>query len=785
MQFNLKLFQSNRASVLAQTFCARNREADDPFAPLSIIVQNQALGRWLKFSLAQEHGVSANVECHFLAACLWQLYRQLPGMQVPEESPFDSDRLAWRIMALLEKNRIDAQTLRSYLEQPGDSSLRHYQLSYEIAGLFDRYLMYRPEWMLAWAGGGDDPAASAGQGWQPSLWRALLEDLGEAGELHRARFHQALLEQLDAGEYPVESLPRRLSVFGLSAMPALQLQTLQALSGHIEVDIYFLNPCRHYWGEITSDREQARHSLRTLGEGAAGTPGEDYLETGNPLLASLGGQGREYFEMLLDFPLLQTEEQFLEHEATSALALVKNDILELTFGGESGSGATPAPRKPPDQDSLQIHACHGPFREVEVLHDELLRLMDNRKDLLPGQILVLAPDLSVYAPFVHAVFGDSIPFSITERFVTEAAPVFDSFLTLLKLPEFRFTGEQVVELLDTPAIARRFGLSADDVRRGALWIRDTNIRWELDGAGKNRYWQVPPERSNTWEFGLERLLLGFAMTDENTWNGVLPFETAVEDAGMVASLARFVELLGSYRDELSQARAAEAWQTLLSRLLADFFLFDEDETLELDQLREAFEVFDSVTRDGDYRGALSSVLVHYWMEERLRSAAPRSRASFRGVQFARLSSLRGVPGRVVCLLGMNDKDFPGQERPHSFDLMSPRNRGRRRGDHSLRQDNRYLFLEALLAAEEVFYLSYVGRGIRDDKEKPPSVVVTEWLHYLQALFGAEGIVPVEHALQPYNRCYYQGGRLQSHQSPWYAARAKPGKPPAFCETAAC
>jgi len=768
-----ELFQSNQASILAKLFRARNSEAGDPFTPLSAIVQNRELGQWLKHELALEHGISANVDCRFLAAFLWELYQRMPGLSAPAESPFDGARLAWRIMGLLREDELQAPPLRNYLNRPGDPDLRRYQLAREIATLFDRYLTYRPEWMQQWADG-DGSSAPPPHHWQPVLWRALLRNMGATADLHRAALHRLLLEQLRSGAYPVRSLPRRLSVFGLSAMPPLQLQTLEALARHIDIDMYFLNPCRHYWGDIVSDREQARRAGRDL----TGAVEEDYLDAGNPILAYLGEQGREFFEMLLDIPLLQSREYFREHETSTALDLVKNDILELTFGAESDAGAKPEPRPPPDEDSLQIHSCHSPLREVEVLYDEILRLMAGKKDLPPREILVLAPDIAGYLPFVRSVFGEELPFSVLGRGDSRESPLADAFLSLLQLPESRFTGAEIVDLLNVPAIGRRHGLTATDLQRIAAWVRDTGIRWELNGPDKERRWRVPPERHNTWEFGLDRLLLGFAMTDDGVWEDILPYEVALDETPLLAGLAHFIERLGEYRDELARERSPRAWRELLSRLLEDFFLAEEDETLELDRLREAVRQFAATAGDGGCEEDVSCALAHHWLREQLSGAHTRKGSPAGGVRFADLSLMRGVPYRVVCLLGLNAGDYPQEERFHSFDLGSPRNGDRRRGDWSARRDDRYLFLEALLAAGEVFYLSYVGRGLRDNQEKPASVVVTEWLHYLQALFGAENMKPVEHSLQPFNRRYYRGGRRQSRQAIWYRAGDEPEKTPA-------
>ena len=476
---------------------------------------------------------------------------------------------------------------------------------------------------------------------------------------------------------------------------------------------------------------------------------------------------------------------------------MKNDILELSFGGEFGPKAAPQPQALPERDSLQIHACHSPLREVEVLHDELLRLMASREDLLPGDILVLAPDISRYAPFIHSVFGADevagesgadklIPFSVARRPLAEESTLVGGFLTLLQLPESRLSGPEAVELLDIPAIARRFGMTADDVQEHIIpWLQQTGARWELDGPSKKKRWRVPEERHNTWEFALDRLLAGFAMTDAVLWNDVLPFETAPDKAPLIAGLCRFIECLGRFREELSQARPAGDWQTLLSGMLADFFLAaDDDEDEELERLRELAREFAATAQAGGCVEDISCALLRHWMGEQLGAAAGRrSRLRYGVAQFANMNAMRCIPRRVICLLGLNDEDYPKQERQHSFDLMSPQNGGARKGDLSLRQDERYQFLETLLCAEEVFYLSYVGRGARDNLEKPPSVVVTEWLDYLQALFGAE-LKPVEHSLQPFNRRYYQGGRLQSWQPLWREALTNPDQSTFdFCDDA--
>ncbi|MFA0519883.1 exonuclease V subunit gamma, partial [Vibrio sp. 10N.222.55.E8] len=98
------------------------------------------------------------------------------------------------------------------------------------------------------------------------------------------------------------------------------------------------------------------------------------------------------------------------------------------------------------------------------------------------------------------------------------------------------------------------------------------------------------------------------------------------------------------------------------------------------------------------------------------------------VNFCTLMPMRSIPFKTVCLLGMNDGVYPRSMPPEGFDLINGRSRP---GDRSRRDDDRYLFLEAILSAQECLYISYVGRSIQDNTERVPSVLVSELIEYCQ------------------------------------------------------
>ncbi|MBT6570122.1 MAG: hypothetical protein HON21_05710, partial [Gammaproteobacteria bacterium] len=311
----LNLFQSNQMSELARAFCARNTLFNDPFEPLTVVVQSFGLGQWLKLQLSDYHGISSNVDCILPATFLWKLYQSLiPETQLLNESPYDRHRLTWRIMRLLKENPGLASEIDTYLAGAGDKDLRLHQLAAELALLFDEYLMFRPDWILQWQN--QRRELTGHEAWQADLWSIIQDDLQGNQGLHRATLHQRVLQSLarQSNSQQSNATRKRISIFGLSTLPPLQLQTFEALAESTEVDIYFLNPCAHYWGDIVSEKDKARRSVRSLLSTDEPLIDEDYLEVGNPLLSSLGKQGREYLELLLESNQVHSEELFLDLE---------------------------------------------------------------------------------------------------------------------------------------------------------------------------------------------------------------------------------------------------------------------------------------------------------------------------------------------------------------------------------------------------------------------------------------------------------------------------------------
>ncbi len=773
----LQFYQSNSMTVLTDIFCERGLNCDsDPFVPSTVIVQSYGTGQWLKLQMAARQGISANLECVLPAHFIWELYRKL--LEQPEQSPLSIDLLTWRLMSILKvENSLRFEAIDRYLRGPGDVDLRRYQLANKIAGLFDQYLMYRPGWLLAWEKD-SDPVINNPHPWQQKLWLILMETFPELLDQHRAKLHQRLLSSLNepAIEY---KLPKRLSIFGLSSLPQIQLDTFRALSARMDIDIYFMNPCQHYWGDIVSEKNIAKRSVRQLIGKPEALVEEDYLEVGNPILASMGGQGREFLELILETENVVPVDAFIEPEMNTALGYIQRDILNLEFGGQWGRSVTPDKISLDSEDrSIQIHSSHSKPREIEILLDQLLVNFDQNPDLMPSDIIVMMPSVTEYAPFIHATFKNRLNYGIADRSLVEQSALVASFRKILDLPDSRLTSTEVMDFLEVPAIARKFKLREEELETISYWINGAGIRWEMNGRSKSERWQVPGVNQNTWQFGLDRLLLGMAMDNTaGTFQSDLPFDVSSSESELLGTLTYVVHLINDYRERLSTTQTAIEWQTSINTLLAEIYQPDENESLELSVIQGLLQQLVDEYETTMFDEKLSGHLFRYWMNQHLESSQSSMGFISGGVTFATLIPMRSIPFKMVCLLGMNDRDYPREGRQLSFDLM--KFDGHKKGDRSRRSDDRYLFLEALLSTSEIFYLSYEGRSTRDNQVRPPSVVVSELIDYMKQVFDVINVT--EHPLQPFSRRYFEDPSLVTYQKFWYEALTNEPDPVRFLD----
>ena len=684
-------------------------------------------------------------------------------------------------MALLPKlaHRRGFEEVRRYLDGSADGRKR-FQLAAKAANLFDQYLIFRPQLIRGWECGAD-------LHWQAQLWREMTANQKPD---HPAALREAFTARLK-GETSQPPLPERIAVFGISALPPFYLELFSALSSRVELHLFLLQPSQEYWGAIVSSRESER-ILRAAHRGAT-AGGELHLEPGNRLLSSMGQLGRDFLNLILDAGDWADEGDFVKPGEDCLLHAVQSNIFHLRDRGKDNS---PKLQISEGDDSIQIHSCHSPMREMEVLYDHLLDWFERDPSLTPRDMLVMTPDIEVYAPFIQAVFDAPedetcrIPFCLADRSTLSDCTVVNTFLKLLNLASARMTATEVLAILETRAVREQFGLSESELELVRRWVRSANIRWGID-AEHRRELGLPAFSENTWRHGLDRLLLGYAMAghNEKMFGDILPFNDIEGAAAQtLGRLAEYLDRLFNAIRSLQRPRRAPDWEHTLLDLLDTFFLHDDETNAELLEIRALVRKIAGDAALAGFDEPVELVVVLEPLTRQLREDRFGSGFLTGGVTFCALKPMRSIPFRVICLVGMNDNAFP-RATPHlAFDLMAQKPQP---GDRSVREDDRYLFLETLLSARDRLYISYVGQSQRDNSESPPSVVVSELMDYITQGFELPGKdilkdhVVTKHRLPAFSPAYFNGSdkRLFSYSAANCAAgqlaqRGRAG-PPVF------
>lgn len=770
----------------------------------NILVQSNGIAQWLKLALAEDNGcgIAAGLQIGLPARFIWQIYRQILGTEsIAKSSPFDKAPLTWRLMRLLPKvvEQPVFAPLKQFLEHDPDLRKR-YQLAERLADLFDQYQVYRSDWLKDWALGNDQLCQLEGQSavsaekaqaraptvaWQAALWRLLIDDIGEeAIYSSRAAVHPRFISAMHDMEHAPAGLPRRIIVFGISSLPAQMVEALAAISRFTQVMLCVHNPCQFHWADIVEDKQLLRHEYRRQSR-KEGFPEvlsiEQLHQFAHPLLAAWGKQGRDYISLLdqydeLDSYQAQFKSQgqrvdiFEDGHTATLLEQLHNDMLHLRPLADT-QATWPAVNPHTDQ-SLRFHIAHSAQREVEVLHDQLLAHFNADPSLKPRDIIVMVPNIDSYAPHIQAVFAQYarddlryIPFTLSDQAEQSTEPLLIALHELLRLPESRLTVTDIMGFLDVPAVRARFVISEAHLPVLQNWLAGAGVRWGLNAKHRENFSLPANLAQNTWDFGLQRMLLGYAMGDSDAYADIQPYdEVGGLDAALIGPLTHFLDALQALHEQLTATHSFADWRAIFLNLLEQFFLVEEDaEYLLIQRMREGCELWSELCEQAELDEPLTLAVAREAWLTNIEADHLSQRFLAGSVNFCTLMPMRAIPFRMVCLLGMNDGDYPRVQAPLDFDLMGS---DYRPGDRSRREDDRYLLLEALLSAREKLYVSWIGRSVRDNTERPPSVLIAQLRDHIssgwrlandQSLLAA---LTTEHPLQPFSQHYFSGDTEQ-------------------------
>ncbi len=706
----------------------------DPFASEVVAVPAKGVERWLAQRLSTAlgatsagDGICSGVVFPSAGRLVEEALAAARGTDLRED-PWWSP--VWPLLEVIDASVEEpwAAVLGRHLGVGADDHRRgrRWAAAARLAGLFRSYGAHRPQMLRDWAAGrntdGRD-ALPADLVWQADLWRRLRDRLGPS-PAERLEADCAALR----ADPSLSELPERISIFGPTRLHADALAVFAALAEHRDVHLWLPHPSPVLW---------ARLAGRT-----AGRRREDDTATlpRHPLLRSLA---RDVRELQLRLPPHDDE----HHEDVARPATMLGRLqADLRDDAPPGAGAV--------DGSVQVHACHGPARQVEVLRELLLRLFEDDRSLEPRDVLVMCPDVETFAPLISAAFGlgpglphpgGALRVRLADRSLRRTNPLLDTVAALLDLAQGRVTASQVLDLAATPGVRRRFGFTDDELERIRDWVARSGVRWGIDAATRRPY-GLEHVTQNTWQAGLDRVLLGVTTSeDEPVWlDRALPLDDVdSSDIDLAGRLAELLDRLDDVLTALTGEHPAGHWTDTLATALDTLTETDAADAWQLGQARrelaEAGEGGIAPIRLPDVRAMLA---------DRLRGRPTRGNFRTGNLTVCTLVPMRSVPHRVVVLLGLDDGAFPRTAGMDGDDVLA---RDPRVGERDIRSEDRQLLLDALMAAGERVVVLYTGADPVSGATRPPAVPLGELLDVLDAMApDARSAVVTRHPLQPYD-----------------------------------
>jgi len=788
----LHVHRAERADRLADGLAETLLEPlEDPFAPEIIAVPTRGIERWLTQRLStrlgttagRADGVCANVEFPFPGRLILGAVSAATGIE-PDQDPWLAERSVWPLLEVVDECLAEpwlavlAQHLEGARGDPEDATHR-FGVIHHIADLFDHYGVYRPDMLRAWAAGEDAVA-----GWQPELWRRLRARIGRPSPAERLT---TACERIQA-EFELLELPQRLSLFGLTRMPRSYLDVLGAIAHMREVHLFILHPSPSLWRRVREMLDEQPATADRRRDPTARLPA-------NRLLASWGRDARE-----LQLVVAAVGDNVDHHhelggaDQHTLLARIQADVREdrQPPGPPLAGESDPRPALDATDRSVQIHACHGRARQVEVLRDAVLHLLEEDPTLEPRDVIVMCPDIETFAPLIQATFGagrraeadggdpddeathhalPDLRVRLADRSLRQTNPVLGVVSELMALADQRATASQLLDLAAREPVRRRFAFDDDDLSRMQDWVADSGIRWGFDAPHRAPF-KLERVSANTWRKGLDRILVGVAITEEDRrrFGGVLPLDDV--ESGAIELAGRFAEYVDRVRtavDDLAAAKPIGDWATAIASATGALVATSERDAWQLRELQRILDdvVAESGTQDSRSSAELELADVRALLADRLRGRPTRANFRTGHLTVCTLVPMRSVPHRVVCILGLDDGEFPRRARRDGDDLML---QNPHVGDRDPRTEDRQMLLDALMAATERLIITYTGNDERTNLRRPPAVPVGELLDIVDRTVRsndgpAREHVLIRHPLQPFDPRNFTPGKLVP-TGPW-------------------
>lgn len=747
---SLELFTRLVISIMS------NYRLSNPMTSEIILIENRITEKWIEIELSNYFGISANITFMSIKSFIKKISSDALYTTDLDINDFSYDFMYWKFMSILPKLAINqsCSIIQKYLYNDYNQQ-KCGQLSMYVTDLFLQYLTYRSDWLNTWEIHQIiDNLDIEHQTWQSEAWRMLLNEY-PVRDLKKKTGHNLLdycifFIQNKMGQLKHNKLPNRIFIYSITSIPIVYWKILNLLSKYINIYLWFMNPCINNWSNIFNKKTSGtKKKIYKLYHNHSLEPKLIKKKYDLSLLNLWGSYGKDTLLFLNQLKSPFSIKSFVIPKKNSMLHILQRNILKTQSSFPFFNPITDltnhtrnsANKKRyiinSDDRSITFHQCHHIQREIEVLHNNLLLMLSNDSSLLPGDIIVIAPNIYDYEPAIKNIFNNvfnrQLPFSISGSY-DNTCSITSSIFNILDLWRSRFISEEILSLLSIPSTISKFNMSIREVELIRIWVIESGIRWGLDQETM-KFFDVPIIDQNTWYFGLKRMLLGHAMHKQynKLWENIYPYSYANEECiETVAKLGNFLNVLKKWRDRLSRIYTLKSWLPFIQEIIDDFFddtQLNEEENNFLILLKTYWiDIVESGIKTG-YSKKINIVILQDQLKFKLNKKRVKCKFSPNVINFCDITPVCCVPCKVLCIIGINDNTFPNQSSSYDFDLIIKK---KRLGDYNVLKRDHYTFLLECLLPTERLYISFINKIVNHnyDMRYHESILIDEFLEYI-------------------------------------------------------
>jgi exodeoxyribonuclease V gamma subunit len=718
----LSIFSSN--DVLSQKYKIGESIREqllnmDPFKPVYIVTQTEGMNVWLKTKLAEQLDITANI-IFINPNDLVTRVNKIIGGEAFETFPKES--VSWVLYELLSSDDF----LQKYGNEPVTGyylignvndkrfdDAKRYALAAQLSDLYDQYQIYRHQMIQDW-----NERQNPTPCFQEYLWIALKAKLGDKLQ-DKTIARKNIIDQFNHENKEQWELVKNefnvLYFFGLSIFTPFHFDIFQGLSQYMDLVFYLLNPSpEEYWYEDKSER--------IVNNWKAKNPNA-IINQGNDILTNWGKVIQDTFYLFFDRDenINNYTSEVVPVSNKKLLGKLQNDILTNSIEKNKIFKETDLSDK-----SLQIHSSYNKAREVEALYNAILNIVEN-DNTITGKDIVVTCDIDEYASYISAIF-DTAPkkfkYTIADSVYLQGDSPLKALESLLNLSESNFNAETLLQLLDFSCIKKKFGIQNSELI--ALIVEKSLFRFGIEGSAE--------DDSNLFSLknSIRKIVLGISLKIQGKYKELYPLDIIEGfDSEEALKFCVFADALVDMLEKRGDGfKTLQEWTEYVDEITQDILFLDNEEdekelrhqSIIVRQLGNFYLVSDAKYCSEKIKW---NIFVNSFLDLLGKDRRTKRYVS-NGITFCSHIPMRSLPYKVVCMLGLDFDKFPRKDRKLSFSKIS----GTERGDRSVRENDKHLFLESLMSAKEYFYLSYIGNSSKDNTNIPASVLVEELITYI-------------------------------------------------------